>query len=159
MENLQRDFKGIWIPKEVWLDERLNALDKIILMEVYSLDNGDIGCYASNKYFAIKLGVSKRTISEALSSLEKMNYIEIKYDDSKRKIYNKVWNSTSRGMEENFYTPIEKNFYHNINNKNIKKNIYNNTKNMPQWFDNNINIKKPTEEEQKELDKLLKEFN
>ena len=25
-----RDFKGIWIPKEIWLDDDLNATDKII---------------------------------------------------------------------------------------------------------------------------------
>ena len=27
--NDNRDFKGVWIPKEVWLDTRLNALDKV----------------------------------------------------------------------------------------------------------------------------------
>ena len=26
---MERDFKGVWIPKEVWLDERLGILDKI----------------------------------------------------------------------------------------------------------------------------------
>lgn len=40
-----RDFKGVWIPKEVWLDTRLNALDKVILTEIDSLDNGERGCY------------------------------------------------------------------------------------------------------------------
>ena len=48
---MDRDFKGIWIPKEIWLDERLNALDKIILAEINSLD-GEDGCYASNQYLA-----------------------------------------------------------------------------------------------------------
>ena len=47
-----RDFKGVWIPKEVWLDTRLNALDKVILMEIDSLDQGEKGCYASNEHLA-----------------------------------------------------------------------------------------------------------
>ena len=41
-----RDFKGIFIPKEIWLDDDLSAIDKIILAEIYSLDveDGD-GCH------------------------------------------------------------------------------------------------------------------
>ena len=29
-----RDFKGIFIPKEIWLDDNLSAIDKIILSEM-----------------------------------------------------------------------------------------------------------------------------
>jgi hypothetical protein len=41
---MERDFKGVWIPKEIWLDERLNALEKIILTEIDSLDATERGC-------------------------------------------------------------------------------------------------------------------
>jgi hypothetical protein len=34
----ERDFKGIRIPKEVYLDKRLNANEKILLAEIDSLD-------------------------------------------------------------------------------------------------------------------------
>ena len=34
-----RDFKGVWIPKEIWLRKDLNALDKMIFAEIDSLDN------------------------------------------------------------------------------------------------------------------------
>ena len=51
MAGEKRDFKGVWFPAEVWLDERLTALDKFILMEIDSLDNDD-GCYASNEHLA-----------------------------------------------------------------------------------------------------------
>lgn len=27
---MKRDFKGIWIPREIWLDRRLTAKDKIL---------------------------------------------------------------------------------------------------------------------------------
>ena len=49
---MERDFKGIWIPKEIWLDDRLNALEKMILMEIDSLDTDEKGCYATNDYIA-----------------------------------------------------------------------------------------------------------
>ena len=39
MHDNDREWRGIWIPKEVWLDERLSALEKIILFEIDSLDN------------------------------------------------------------------------------------------------------------------------
>ena len=29
---LERDFKGIWIPKEIWLDDKLNLLEKCLLV-------------------------------------------------------------------------------------------------------------------------------
>ena len=38
MEN-NREFRGVWLPKEIWLAEDLGAIDKIILAEIDSLDN------------------------------------------------------------------------------------------------------------------------
>ena len=39
MEQEQRKFRGIWIPADVWLDERLSAVEKVLLMEIDSLDS------------------------------------------------------------------------------------------------------------------------
>ena len=50
--NVNRDFKGVWIPREVWLDSRLSMLDKGILAEIDSLDMSDSGCFASNEHLA-----------------------------------------------------------------------------------------------------------
>lgn len=79
-----RDFKGIWIPKEIWLDSRLNALDKIILAEIDSLDNED-GCFASNEYLAEFCQCSERKVSEAISKLIKTGYIVVKNFDGRRR--------------------------------------------------------------------------
>jgi len=51
MDKQDRDFKGIWIPKEVWLADELNYIQKLLLVEIDSLDN-EKGCFASNDYFA-----------------------------------------------------------------------------------------------------------
>ena len=59
MEELEinRGFKGIWIPKEIWLNTDLTMQEKVFLVEIDSLDN-DIGCTAGNQYFADFFGIS-----------------------------------------------------------------------------------------------------
>lgn len=81
----QRDFKGIWIPKEVWLDERLNALDKIILAEIDSLDNED-GCYASNEQLASFCQCSIRNVTKSVSMLINYGYIYLENFDGRKRI-------------------------------------------------------------------------
>jgi uncharacterized phage protein (TIGR02220 family) len=78
---LERDFKGIWIPREVWLSKDLTLQEKIILVEINSLDGKD-GCYATNDYFSEFFGYSKRRIIDTISSLEKKGYI------TKKLLYN-----------------------------------------------------------------------
>lgn len=71
----ERDFKGIWIPKEIWLDERLTPLDKIIFAEIDSLSGAE-GCFASNDYLASFCKCSPVSISRSISLLIKLNYIK-----------------------------------------------------------------------------------
>jgi hypothetical protein len=44
---MNRDFKGVWIPKDVWLDHNLTWMEKLLLVEIDSLD-AEKGCFASN---------------------------------------------------------------------------------------------------------------
>ena len=71
----KRDFKGIWIPKEIWLDHDLNPTEKCLLAEIHSLDQGS-GCYAGNQYLGDFIGKSKGTVANILVSLRKRGYIE-----------------------------------------------------------------------------------
>lgn len=85
--NQPRDFKGVWIPKTVWLDDRLNALDKVILTEIDSLDNGERGCWASNKHIADFCQCSETKVSTAISKLIKMGYLYVqKFDGRQREL-------------------------------------------------------------------------
>lgn len=82
---MQRDFKGIWIPKEIWISTDLKVMEKLLLVEIDSLDNED-GCFASNEHFSKFFSLSKNRCSEIIKSLEEKGYIEIKYvyhNDSK----------------------------------------------------------------------------
>lgn len=82
----ERQFKGIWISKEIWLDERLNALEKVILAEIDSLDVEESGCFASNKYLADFCGCSETKVSTAISKLIEFGYIYLKSFNGRTRI-------------------------------------------------------------------------
>ena len=71
---MERSVKGIWIPIEVWNDERLTMLEKGILAEIDSLD-GEEHCYATNEYLASFCGCSERIVSSAITKLISLGYI------------------------------------------------------------------------------------
>lgn len=72
----ERDFKGVWIPREVYLNTELSWTEKILLVEIDSLDNDDLkGCFASNAYLGEFLGKSEGTIANIISSLIKKGYL------------------------------------------------------------------------------------
>jgi DnaD/phage-associated family protein len=75
---MYRDFKGIWIPKEIWLNESLTLQEKFFLVEIDSLDN-DNGCYATNEHFSNFFRLSKNRCSEVIKSLEQKGFIKITY--------------------------------------------------------------------------------
>lgn len=83
---MERDFKGVWIPKEIWLDDRLNALDKCIFVEVDSLDNEEQGCFASNEYLANFCQCSETKVSNAISKLIELGYLFVKSFDGRQRI-------------------------------------------------------------------------
>lgn len=87
----QRDFKGIWIPAEIWLNTDLSFLEVILLAEIDSLAK-DEGCYASNAYFAEFLGVSETYVSKAISSLAK-----------KGLVYQAAFNGRNRVLKTNLH--------------------------------------------------------
>lgn len=80
MERMPRDFKGVWIPKEIWLSEKLSLIEKVILVEIQSLDN-ERGCFASNRHFSEFCGVSPRQVSTHISSLKSKGYISVKVEN------------------------------------------------------------------------------
>lgn len=76
MEGYSRDFKGIWIPKDVWLSPKLSLMEKVLFVEIHSLDN-ERGCYASNRYFAEFFGVSERQIRTHIGTLRTKGFLSV----------------------------------------------------------------------------------
>ena len=73
MEN--RDFKGVWIPKEIWLNLELSMIEKGIFTEISSLD-GENHCYATNEYLAEFCQCSTATVTRAVKHLIDLGLIE-----------------------------------------------------------------------------------
>lgn len=76
MPKNERDFKGVWIPKEIWLSEKLSIMEKVLFVEIHSLDNED-GCYASNRFFADFFRVSERQIRTYIGTLKDKGFITV----------------------------------------------------------------------------------
>lgn len=79
--------KYIMIPFLILADKNLNSTEKIIMGIIYSLSIKSKECFAANNYFSNKLGFSTRTVSSAISTLKKNNFIITKNVDGNRKIY------------------------------------------------------------------------
>lgn len=76
--SIPRGFKGVWIPREIWLSKELSLQEKVMIVEIDSLTKNDKGyCYASNKHFAEFFGLSNSRVSRIISSLLKKDIIEV----------------------------------------------------------------------------------
>lgn len=133
---VERDFKGIWIPAEVWLDERLNPLEKVILMEIDSLDCSDKGCYASNEYIAGFCQCSESKVAHAVTRLVELGYVSRKSFDGRQRI---LQSSLAKFARQN--SKVCKSDVQNLQESNIENNI-----------DINSSIKKEYKESPQESD-------
>ncbi len=130
-----RDFKGIWIPKEIWLDKRISALDKIVLMEIDSLDNSDKGCYASNKHIAEFCQCSEATVTRSIAKLTEFGYLYVYQQAGKPRIVKTSINKSDtlvkmiRHPNQNDDTPRQNDYPPRQNDDQVKiiSNINNNT--------------------------------
>ncbi len=72
MEDINENFKGVWIPKEILnleiKDKKAGNL-KILLSMIISLEDEEKGCYAKNKYFAEILNLTPNHISDMITYL------------------------------------------------------------------------------------------
>lgn len=74
---ISRQFKGIWIPREIWLHPDLSIEEKVLLVEIHSLE-GNEGCFASNEYFVKFFGWSERVLQLHLAKLKNYDLFELK---------------------------------------------------------------------------------
>lgn len=118
MSENMREFKGVWIPKQIWLDERLNMLEKGILTEIDSLDNEENGCFASNEYIAKFCQCSETKVSTAIKKLIELDYLYVKSFDGRIRILKSRLSNFERQTINNLKSEF-KNFKDNniINNK------------------------------------------
>lgn len=127
---MKRDFKGIWIPAEIWENKNLSLMEKLFFVEIDSLD-GLKGCYASNDYFSKFFELSKNRCTEIIKSLEKKRLItiELQREPGKKNISKRiirVLGKSNRGgirkTDEGYSENREEN--NTLSNNTIDNNIY-----------------------------------
>ena len=98
--------KGLWIPAEILLNEKLSDKEKIILAIILYLSEETKSCFASNKYIASIVNVTANRVSKIISSLKDKEYIKVKLK----------YKTDSKEIEQRQITPIVE----NINRYNSK---------------------------------------
>jgi hypothetical protein len=73
----KKEFTGIWIPREVWEDERLSVYDKVAFAVISGLARGEGGCFATNKALAEFCKMSERQICKSIAVLSESGYIRV----------------------------------------------------------------------------------
>lgn len=144
---MERDFKGIWIPKDIWLSKDLTLQEKVFYVEIDSLDNHE-GCYANNQYFSDFFGLSKTRVSLIIKSLQEKGYINSKiiYKEGSKQILKRVLNICYRPYLTNVKDPTQQMLKDNNIINNTTNNITNKTYKKPKLS--------TTEKTKLEIDKL-----
>lgn len=133
------DLKGLWMPSERLINNKLFDKEKIILSMIIYLSKDKGYCFATNNYFSDILNVTVVSISRIINSLKKKNYIKINmnYKSNSKEIENRqiipsnevinryyqnceyTVNKNDKTDYQNCKIPI------NTNDKDIKRNIKN----------------------------------
>ena len=69
-----KEFSGLWIPRDIIMDKGLTSTDKLILAAVEALSK-EGACYASNKYIAEVTGGSFELVRKTIYKLQKNGYL------------------------------------------------------------------------------------
>lgn len=126
---MQRDFKGIWIPKEIWLNKDLTVMERLFLVEIDSLDN-EHGCFASNAHFSEMFDISKGRCTQIIKSLEQKGYLKIKLIRDGKQVSKRILRVVNKlnTLFNKLNTPIKKTKYPYLENAEGSNTSINNTK-------------------------------
>jgi len=131
-----RDFKGVWIPKEIWLNTELSIIEKVLLVEIDSLDNSDRGCFASNEYLASFVQLSEGRVANIISDLKKRGFIiQLFFDGRNRGLRTQISESS---FNENVKADLTKK-----GKQTTQKREHNNTTNKTDNNTSNIDCEMP----------------
>ena len=81
---MERQFKGVWIPAEIWLDARLTLVEKALYAEIDSFSGIGKSFHKANETIQLEYGVSRPTVSKAIKKLESLGFIESTFDGRMR---------------------------------------------------------------------------
>lgn len=101
---MARDFKGVWIPADLWLDSSIKPIHKFFILEIDSFSKKG-KCFASNAHFAELFHLSKSQCSRIISEMVKLELISIHIKYAGKQVVERVLIS-SYPIRKSAHTPI-----------------------------------------------------
>lgn len=123
-----KEFKGVWIPYEIFINKKLTDKEKTIYSMILTLSKTK-ECIMSNSYISSMLNISKVRSSRLINSLRDKGYIKVKIE----------YKENSKEIQKRILTPINKcvNTYKQIRtrpiNTDVKDILKNNNINYNNW--------------------------
>jgi hypothetical protein len=77
---MERQFKGVWIPAEIWLDKRLTICEKAFLAEIDSFAGNGKTFYKSNETIQEEYGIAPRTVQRMVKKLVELGLLESSFN-------------------------------------------------------------------------------
>ena len=76
------NFKGMWIPREIFLHPNLNATEKFLMSLIHNYSKSGNYCKLSNENIGKIIGLSGGRVKNMLSDLRKNDFIFTQYDSN-----------------------------------------------------------------------------
>ena len=73
---MKRNFKGVWIPAQLYLSEGITWTQKLMLVEIDSFSKSNLPCFISNEHLAKHLQISESGVEKALRGLVKFGMVD-----------------------------------------------------------------------------------
>ena len=77
---MERNFKGVWIAAEIWLDKDLTLVEKALLAEIDSFTGNGRSFMKSNDTIQSEYGISRNTIGRSLRKLADRGFVEVTFN-------------------------------------------------------------------------------
>ena len=95
---MNRDFKGIWIPREIWCHPHLSPQAKILWGEIDSKFDPLIGGYSTSKWKVCEfMGLKVRSIHSLVTQLRKNGCLERVCYDGRQTVWKAILPEDSMG--------------------------------------------------------------
>ena len=77
---MERNFKGVWIAAEIWLDKDLTLVEKALLAEIDSFTGNGRSFMKPNDTIQSEYGISRNTIGRSLRKLADRGFVEVTFN-------------------------------------------------------------------------------
>lgn len=96
---MERQFKGVWIPAEIWLDKRLTLVDRALLAEIDSFSGNGKSFHKGNDTIQEEYGISRNTVGRSLKKLETLGFVEITFNGRVRNVTTRAGSIPKMGRQ------------------------------------------------------------